>query len=61
LDAALAEALTDPQCESRWLATQKAFSRHAESTVPAGFSQAEAIANVRVALLVVCHGMLIGS
>jgi uncharacterized protein len=49
LDAALAEA----QCEVRWLAKQKAFSREAESAVPTGFSQAEAIAKVRAALPVV--------
>jgi uncharacterized protein len=50
LDAALAEALADPQCEARWFAKQKAFSSQAESAVPPGFSQAAAIAKVRATL-----------
>jgi Fe-S-cluster containining protein len=50
LNAALAEALADPTCELRWFARQKAFSTHAESAVPEGFSQADTIARLRAAL-----------
>jgi hypothetical protein len=50
LNAALAEALADPTCGLRWFARQKAFGPHAESSVPEGFSQADAIARLRAAL-----------
>jgi Fe-S-cluster containining protein len=50
LTAALAEALADPNCEARWHAGQKAFSTAAESVVPPGFSQAEAVVRLRESL-----------
>ena len=50
LDAALAEALADPVCESRWFAKLKVFSHEAESPFPGGLSQEEAIARVRARL-----------
>jgi len=47
LMAALAEALDDPECEARWRLKQPAFSEKARSTVPDGFSQDDALADLR--------------
>ncbi|CAN5369840.1 hypothetical protein BH23VER1_BH23VER1_22930 [soil metagenome] len=43
LPSALAEALAEPVRELRWFARLKAFSQKAESKVPEGFSQKEAV------------------
>lgn len=50
LMAALREALADPECEARWRLKQPAFSEAARSSTPAGFSQDEALAQLRAAL-----------
>ena len=50
LTSALAEALTYPECERRWLEKEKAFSADAESKVPPGFSQVEAVARLKASL-----------
>lgn len=50
LPLALAEALEDPACHTRWLAGGKAFSTAAESKTPPGFSQTEALAALQAAL-----------
>ena len=47
LNEALHEALTDPACEQRWLAREKAFSAAAESPLPGGGSQAPIIERLR--------------
>ena len=50
LPPALAEALEDPECRTRWLAGGKAFSVAAESWTPPGFSQTTALAGLRTSL-----------
>ncbi len=50
LPSALAEALDEPMREMRWYARMKAFSAGAESKVPDGFSQREAIDRLQRAL-----------
>lgn len=50
LPSALFEALEDPMREQRWFARMKAFSEEAESKVPEGFSQREAVEKLLVAL-----------
>lgn len=50
LPLALAEAMTDPECEARWLRKEKAFSERAESLTPPGFSQREALERLKTSL-----------
>ncbi len=50
LPMALAEALENPDCEARWLAGEKAFSKAAESKTPPEFSQDAALAGLRASL-----------
>ncbi len=50
LPLALAEALADPSCRTRWLAGEKVFSSEAESKTPLGFSQTEALAGLKSSL-----------
>ena len=47
LNAALYEALTDPSCEQRWVAREKAFSVEAESPLPSGGSQTMVVERLR--------------
>ena len=50
LPSALAEALSDPSCEERWLEGQKAFSSPAESKSPPGYSQDAAVSDLKASL-----------
>ena len=50
LPSAIFEALEDPMREQRWFAKMKAFSADAESKVPDGFSQREAVEKLLAAL-----------
>ena len=50
LTAALIEALSDPECESRWNRKERVFSQSAQSITPPGFSQDEAVARLRASL-----------
>ncbi len=60
LPVALAEGLEDPECESRWLGKEKAFSAAAESKTPPGFSQSGALAGLRASLAGVSSRLGIG-